>query len=261
MKSLRLLSLLPRKPREFYDRVASIAESRLEARLERPTYRARDESDALRSLVTALGAELGEHSDELQLADIQTQVRRGQEQIPSDAPFGTFHNGDFALARLCYQIVRAIKPQVIVETGVCYGVTSAFLLQAMEVNGTGHLHSIDLPPLGKDADKHVGRLIPASLRSRWTLHRGIAKRLLPPLLAQLGEIDMFVHDSLHTCQNMRMEFASAWPAMARGGVLIADDIEGNTAFQQLTALSDIALSLVMEEQAKGSLLGIAVKRA
>ena len=259
MKSLRLLSLLPRNPAEFYDRVASIAESRLEARFEPPTYRGRNEEDALRLLATALDADLSEYSNEPQLAEIQTQVCRGQQQIPSDAPFGTFHNGDFALARLCYQIVRAIKPHVIVETGVCYGVTSAFLLQAMNVNGKGHLHSIDLPPLGKDADKHVGRLIPASLRSRWTLHRGTARRLLPPLLTQLGEISMFVHDSLHTCQNMRMEFASSWPAMGRGGVLISDDIEGNTAFQELSGLPDISLSVVMEEQSKGSLLGVAVK--
>ncbi|MDP9159448.1 MAG: class I SAM-dependent methyltransferase [Acidobacteriota bacterium] len=260
MKALRLLSLLPRNPGEFYDRISTIAESRLDAVRARPSYARHDESaDIL--LSSALGNSFSTYASDEALSQIEEDVRREQQRIPSNAPFGTFHNGDFALARLCYQIVRTIKPQIIIETGVCYGVTSAFLLQALQVNGRGHLHSVDLPPLGKDADQHVGRLVPVSLQKRWTLYRGTARRLLPSLLAKLGEINMFIHDSLHTCRNMRMEFSSAWPALARGGVLISDDIEGNSAFQELSALSDVSLSVVMEEQGKGSLLGVALKRA
>jgi hypothetical protein len=44
------------------------------------------------------------------------------------------------------------------------------------------------------------------------------------LLSQLGEIDMFVHDSLHTTRNMRFEMRSAWPALRPGGIMLVDDV-------------------------------------
>ena len=92
--------------------------------------------------------------------------------LPPDAPFSLFHNGDFGLGRLCYMLVRVTRPSSVVETGVCYGVTSAFLLQAIRVNGNGCLHSIDFPPFGQSGDEFVGRLVPEQLRSYWRLHRG-----------------------------------------------------------------------------------------
>jgi hypothetical protein len=41
--------------------------------------------------------------------------------------------------------VRSLKPRVIVETGVASGLSSAHILRALAANGTGTLHSIDLP--------------------------------------------------------------------------------------------------------------------
>jgi predicted O-methyltransferase YrrM len=40
--------------------------------------------------------------------------------------------------------MRKIKPKIVVETGVSFGITSSFILQAMEENGFGTLYSIDL---------------------------------------------------------------------------------------------------------------------
>jgi len=193
------------------------------------------------------------------LAEISTYVREGQS-ASSHGPFPAIYNGDSALAAFCYAVTRALHPKHAVETGVCYGVTSAHILKAMEMNGEGHLDSIDVPPLGKDADKQVGRFIPEELRSRWTLHRGMSRRLLRPLLDQLGSIDLFVHDSLHTYENMRDEFAVAWPSLRRGGVLVSDDVQGNSAFQELAARPDVAAHVVVQEQGKNALFGVAVKR-
>ena len=44
-----------------------------------------------------------------------------------------------------YRLLRELQPRVAVETGVCNGVSTAFLLLALEDNGEGALHSIDLP--------------------------------------------------------------------------------------------------------------------
>jgi hypothetical protein len=51
------------------------------------------------------------------------------------------------MARTAWTVVRHLRPERVVETGVARGVTTAVLLQAMERNGYGALWSIDLPDL------------------------------------------------------------------------------------------------------------------
>ena len=46
---------------------------------------------------------------------------------------------------LLYCIVREIKPEVILETGVYYGGNSVFILGALEKNNKGKLIAIDYP--------------------------------------------------------------------------------------------------------------------
>jgi len=130
-----------------------------------------------------------------------------------------------------YAVIRAAKPDVVVETGVANGVSSSYILLALEQNEKGRLHSIDigdraLLPSGAD----TGWIVPGWLRHRWTLHLGNARALLPPLLARLGEIDVFIHDSLHTDEHMTFEFETAYPYLKPGGMLIADDALWNPAF-------------------------------
>ena len=262
MKLIQLLSLLPRRPGEFFERTSAIMSVRWDSCFCRCTeYRPAGLAQGLDALLEKLDADEANWLTEPGLATLEARLRTAERSLPANAPFGQFHNGDTLLGRMCYWVARALKPGAVVETGVCYGVTSAYLLYALEVNAKGTLHSIDLPPLGKHADDYVGKLIPPELRSRWTLHRGSSCRLLPPLLSSIGQLDLFVHDSLHTYRNMRAEFDDAWPSLRPGGALISDDIEGNSAFRELSARPDVAYSSVFKEQGKHSLLGIAVKRA
>src|SRR4051794_1951743 len=95
-----------------------------------------------------------------------------------------------------YLLVRSLKPEVVVETGVCYGASSAYILQALKDNGRGELYSIDL---GNSPDEPPNDyFVPRPLRDRWHLIIGDSKDELPQLLERLGRIDLFHHDSLHT---------------------------------------------------------------
>ena len=76
-----------------------------------------------------------------------------------------------------------------------------------------------LPP-----GKEPGWAIPDDLRARWDLRLGDAREVLPALLVEVGEIDLFFHDSLHTREHMLLEFETAWPALARAGLLASDDV-------------------------------------
>jgi predicted O-methyltransferase YrrM len=143
--------------------------------------------------------------------------------------------GDTALGRLVYGVARATRPDTIVETGVATGVTSAHLLAALEDNGHGILHSIDLPPTDMLAAGHVGAAIPDDLRHRWAYHWGASRRLLPGLLDDLQGRLMFVHDSDHSYANMAWEIRSAWQAMTSGGVIVCDDVDLHSAFLDTAA--------------------------
>jgi hypothetical protein len=150
-----------------------------------------------------------------------------------------------------YRLLRDVRPQVAVETGVCNGVSTAFLLLALEDNGTGELHSIDLPEVaGEEYEegtfwdgkggavippgKEPGWMVPPELGERWELVLGRSQDELPPLLDRVGQIDFFMHDSEHSYECMSFEFRTAWPALREGGVLVADDVNVNPAWAEFT---------------------------
>lgn len=133
---------------------------------------------------------------------------------------------------LLYVLVRSLKPEVIVETGVSSGESSTFFLQGLEDNKKGKLYSIDLPPeidqkqlnIVFPSGKSHGWIIPDYLRNRWELNLGPSQELLEPMLKRLGSIDIFWHDSLHTYEHMMFEFQTSWKFIKNGGILISDDI-------------------------------------
>lgn len=114
-----------------------------------------------------------------------------------------------------YGLVREFKPRILVETGVCNGVSTAVILTALEMNKAGSLYLIDFPEY-TDTDyekgtfwdgkkgavvpkgKLPGWLIPDKYRERWHLILGRSQEKLPVLLDELGEIDFFIHDSEHS---------------------------------------------------------------
>jgi len=257
-KLFHLLSLACVSPSEFCDRVSTIVGSRIPGSRRRGQTETMKWENAIGQLGMVLQCRIDKVMGENELKDIEKEVLENIDRMPSHAPFGSSHNGDFRLGRLCYALARATRPSIVVETGVCYGVTSAFLLQALRVNGAGTLHSIDLPPLGSDADRFVGVLIPQSLRAEWKLHRGLSKRLLPSLLPKLEHVDLFVHDSQHTYGNMYRELKTITPYLSSPSVVVADDIEGNSAFHDWSAQMTPKFSAAIGQQTKSSLLGCAV---
>jgi predicted O-methyltransferase YrrM len=144
--------------------------------------------------------------------------------------FGGWDDADARLAGLAWCLARHLRPDRVVETGVARGLTTRVLLEALERTGRGNLWSIDLPPLLEHglADQ-TGAAVPHRLHERWNLLRGSSRRLLPSLVADLGQIDLFLHDSMHTARNLWFELSQVWPAMSPGGAVLIDDVEKNVA--------------------------------
>lgn len=128
-----------------------------------------------------------------------------------------------------YLVVRILRPSVVLETGVASGCSSAIILLALNKNKHGHLHSIDIVDTTSTGAK-IGWLIPESLKKRWTFHKGKSLDIMPTLLSNLKQVNIFLHDSDHSYSNMMDEFKLVWPYLTPGGVLLADDIDRHNAF-------------------------------
>ncbi len=143
--------------------------------------------------------------------------------------YGEYSDADPALGAAAWCAVRHRRPAKVLETGVARGVTSRVLLEAMALNGTGHLWSVDLPhPFRPELHKETAAAVPTACQDRWTYVRGSSRHRLPSLVSSLQRIDMFVHDSLHTGRNMRFELRTVWPAMHTGDLALVDDVDNQS---------------------------------
>lgn len=147
-----------------------------------------------------------------------------------------FYGQNMFGANEIYAISRLSRPNVVVETGVAAGYSSAFILQALRDNDLGHLYSIDIGKREFDdvtlpTDREIGWLVPHTLRRRWTLNIGSSSEKLKPLLDRLGEINLFYHDSEHSYENMMFEFETAWEHLSTPGIILADNADWNKSFR------------------------------
>lgn len=165
------------------------------------------------------------------------------------------HDGGTALAEMLWMFVHHMRPDRVLETGVGRGVSSAYILDALARNDRGRLWSIDLPPLNPSWQSQTGAAVPDHLRSRWTYLRGASSRMLPRLLRELGTIDIFLHDSLHTYANMSFEFTQAWPRLAVGGIVVSDDADCNGAFARFSDAVG-GQPLLVRERNKDGVVGL-----
>lgn len=113
--------------------------------------------------------------------------------------------------QVIYALVRALKPQRVLEIGVCTGCSATHILMALERNGSGKLTSIDVDPgAGKQMSDHF--------RPQWEFIRADA---LWWLEQTDRTFDFCFEDSVHS-----MEFSKPVYELARSHgakVILAHD--------------------------------------
>jgi len=143
-----------------------------------------------------------------------------------------------------YVLVRHLKPELCVETGVFYGGTTAFILNALKKNNKGKLISIDLP--GEELEKtkfhrhekvgdtelipeglKTGFIIPEYLKDRWQF---IEDDSLSALKGLKVTFTFFSHDSEHSREFMLKELELAKSKMPKNSTIFADDISWSNGF-------------------------------
>lgn len=169
--------------------------------------------------------------------------QRGRAQL---ANASVRYGGGGAYA-LLYFLVRLRKPAYALETGVAAGWSSTAILQAMEVNGRGHLWSSDAPYRKQAAEKDsIGILVPPALRRRWTLLTDGDVKNLPIILKSLPTLDFFHYDSDKRYASRQFVWRLVSSKLKSGATVMFDDIQDNWHFRDTAP--DTAL--IFEEPAQ-----------
>lgn len=136
-----------------------------------------------------------------------------------------------------YALVRLQQPRHVVEVGVSSGVSSAYLLRALERNDRGTLHSVDLPKAevprpGKPPNRYgswsipsgrsSGWAVPFALKKRWDLRIGNKRDVLPFLAEDLDRVDLFLYDVPHGDPEAFHEFTCIDQRFHPGSVALVD---------------------------------------
>lgn len=170
-----------------------------------------------------------------------------------------------------YLMVRALRPQHVVETGVSSGVSSAFALLGLRRNGEGELHSIDMPiqqararlardepPVCVPPGASSGWAVPDELRASWDLRLGPSQELLPRLVRGLPRIDLFLHDSFHSPKHLTFELETVRRRLRPGSLVLADNTQWTGNAFDLFARS---LGVPIRRRRRSDLVGLRVPPA
>jgi Methyltransferase domain len=175
--------------------------------------------------------------------------------------YGWYSDAESALCGAIWCVARHARPEVVIETGVAHGVSSRVVLEALTRNDRGRLWSIDLPhPLNHALHATTGVAVTDSCRGRWTYLEGESRRRLPPLVAEVGTVHLFIHDSLHTAKNTLFEMEQAASVMPPGGVMLVDDIRGHDGFSTFARRHPGYQTLICPTPDNAGVFGIAINR-
>jgi hypothetical protein len=194
----------------------------LDPELESFSYELQNESEIISALARALDRpfdELARYASETredpELNELLARHVRWRADVKRRLPLGN---------RLTwYVIVRALKPELVVETGIYLGLGSLAVLRALERNrregSAGELMSFDTV-------SGAGGIVREQARRGWHRFVGSTKDLLLPAL-EGRRVDILFQDTPHTEENQRFEFSAA--LSHAGPNLLLFDASGGTA--------------------------------
>ncbi|MCL4451720.1 MAG: class I SAM-dependent methyltransferase [Candidatus Thermoplasmatota archaeon] len=147
-----------------------------------------------------------------------------------------------------YSITRSFRPQVVVETGVGPGTTSLAFISALEKFG-GRLYSFDLGKKYGEEEKGepVGFVVPQDMRRNWNLTFGDSKLTLGKGLAEIGRVDLFLHDSEHTKEHVLFELNTVLPYLSDRSLILIDNYDWTEAPGQFAQNNKMILTHVVDD--------------
>jgi predicted O-methyltransferase YrrM len=123
-----------------------------------------------------------------------------------------------------YDLIRTLKPVKTLETGMAYGMSTLFICQAHQDNGTGCHTAID--PFEESTYKSIGLLNieRAGLKDRLRFYPHSADEVLPQLFLEKERLDFAFIDGRHLFDWVLLEFFYIDKMLEVGGHIVIDDL-------------------------------------
>lgn len=151
--------------------------------------------------------------------------RTGLMQLPSGESIKVhFHVGEGS-GRLIQHAIEVAKPALACEVGLAYGISSLYILDAMQRHGNGRLIGMD--PAQHDGTWRGGGLFNlqrAGFADRYEFHEDTSQRILPRLAEAGTRIQFGFIDGWHTFDHTLVDFFYIDQMLDVGGVVVLDDV-------------------------------------
>lgn len=140
-----------------------------------------------------------------------------------------------------YATVRALKPKVVIETGVDKGlgsvVLAAALLRNREKGHAGVYYGTDINPA-------AGYLLSGKYAAAGQILYGDS---IASLEAMTGQIDLFINDSDHSADYEAREYVTVAPKMSPHGMMIGDNAHATTKLAEFSRASGRRFAFIAEQ--------------
>lgn len=152
-----------------------------------------------------------------------------------------------------YALIRASKPNIVVETGTEKGLGSLVIAEALKRNGKGKLITIDMEPssglmIGPEYSGLVERMIGDSLLC----------------LEKIDAIDLFIHDSDHSAAHEFAEFQAATSRLTSGAMVLSDNAHATAELEKWSISQGYKFAYFAEEPLNhwysGAGIGVAYRK-
>jgi predicted O-methyltransferase YrrM len=122
--------------------------------------------------------------------------------------------------RILTTVVRFSRSCRVVELGTAYGISTIFILNALEKQRDARVVTVE----GFEPQYSLASATLAPYGDRVECKFGVVQEILPRLVPALGAVDMLFHDAGHSRADYVRDFELLVPALAPGAVAVFDDI-------------------------------------
>lgn len=135
-----------------------------------------------------------------------------------------------------YAIIRALRPDHVVESGTDKGLGSVVIAAALLRNDWGRLTTIDINP-------EAGYLISGPYASVTSVVVGDSLRAIPQLPADVG---LFIHDSDHSAEHESLELSAIAPKLIGSARVLSDNAHATDSLLNWAELTGRTFSYFQE---------------